>query len=283
MISLQALLPIDGVVATGVVRTAYPDLQNQVNTTQHLFTKKRLESKCNIEKYKSSNCASTFPELTSPRCESPNGPLVSGLTIMTLTPGRILKKNINGFSFTAQWTASGLWPANDQYLLFLTPWVKDSVVLPVQQALPWGAGITLNSLDHVTSLFWILRFPVYLSWRRDFMSTKTVEGSGPAVPWERKRNSTDNFHQVRPKICSTGTKKKLWWTNWKEDSVQVCMKVTCRQMARLTLEPKAVLTARGDRPRSLKSLEKDCVRERRGRSSAITTQLRTQDRFSPRA
>lgn len=61
------------------------------------------------------------------------------------------------------------------------------------------------------------------------------------------------------------------------------MKLTCRQMARLTLEPKAVLTARGDRPRSLKSLEKDCVRERRGRSSAITTQLRTQDRFRPRA
>lgn len=57
---------------------------------------------------------------------------------------------------------------------------------------------------------------------------------------------------------------------------------TCRQMARLTLEPKAVLTARGDRPRSLKSLEKDCVRARRGRSSAITTQLRTHDRFRPR-
>lgn len=61
------------------------------------------------------------------------------------------------------------------------------------------------------------------------------------------------------------------------------MKLTCRQMARLTLEPKAVLTARGDRPRSLKSLEKDCVRARRGRSSAITTQLRTHDRFRPRA
>lgn len=61
------------------------------------------------------------------------------------------------------------------------------------------------------------------------------------------------------------------------------MKLTCRQMARLTLEPKAVLTARGDRPRSLKSLEKDWVRERRGRSSAITTQLRTHDRFRPRA
>lgn len=60
-------------------------------------------------------------------------------------------------------------------------------------------------------------------------------------------------------------------------------KPTCRQMARLTREPKAVLTARAERPISLKSLEKDCVRARRGRSSAITTQLRTHDRFRPRA
>lgn len=47
------------------------------------------------------NQLSTFFKLTSPRCESPKGPLVSGLTIMTLTPGRILKKSINGFSFRA--------------------------------------------------------------------------------------------------------------------------------------------------------------------------------------
>ena len=58
---------------------------------------------------------------------------------------------------------------------------------------------------------------------------------------------------------------------------------TCMQRARLTLEPNAVLTARGERPRSLKSLEKDWVSSRRGRSSAITTQLRTHERFSPRA
>lgn len=58
---------------------------------------------------------------------------------------------------------------------------------------------------------------------------------------------------------------------------------TCRQTARFTLEPKAVLTALGDKPTSLKSLEKECVRARRGRSSAITTQLRTHDRFTPRA
>lgn len=58
---------------------------------------------------------------------------------------------------------------------------------------------------------------------------------------------------------------------------------TCRQTARFTLEPKAVLTALGDKPTSLKSLEKECERARRGRSSAITTQLRTHDRFTPRA
>lgn len=58
---------------------------------------------------------------------------------------------------------------------------------------------------------------------------------------------------------------------------------TCRQTARLTLEPNAVLTALEDSPTSLNSLEKDCERARRGRSSAITTQLRTHDRLTPRA
>lgn len=66
--------------------------------------------------------------------------------------------------------------------------------------------------------------------------------------------------------------------------VPVCaLGPTCKQMARLTLDPNAVLTARGERPRSLNSLEKDMVRARRGRSSAITTQLLTHDRFTPRA
>lgn len=54
-------------------------------------------------------------------------------------------------------------------------------------------------------------------------------------------------------------------------------------MARLTLDPKAVLTARVESPMSLKSLEKECARAKRGRSSAITTQLLTHDRFTPRA
>lgn len=54
-------------------------------------------------------------------------------------------------------------------------------------------------------------------------------------------------------------------------------------MARFTLDPKAVLTARMESPMSLNSLEKECVRAKRGRSSATTTQLLTQDRFTPRA
>lgn len=91
--------------------------------------------------------------LTSPRCESPRGPLVSGLTMMTLTPGRILEENIGrDFSFrdntTTSITSLGLWPVrasntqiflvNNQYLLCLTPWVEDSVALLVQPASPWG-------------------------------------------------------------------------------------------------------------------------------------------------
>lgn len=33
------------------------------------------------------------PSLTSPRCESPRGPLVSVCAMMTFTPGRIWKEN----------------------------------------------------------------------------------------------------------------------------------------------------------------------------------------------
>lgn len=58
--------------------------------------------------------------------------------------------------------------------------------------------------------------------------------------------------------------------------------LTCRQMARFTLHPKEVLTARGCRPKSLKSLEKDWVRAILGLSSATTTHVLTRDRSSPR-
>lgn len=45
---------------------------------------------------------------------------------------------------------------------------------------------------------------------------------------------------------------------WEYDSRHnTCTCVTCKQMATLTLDPKVVLTAREDRPMSLKSLEKD--------------------------
>lgn len=57
--------------------------------------------------------------------------------------------------------------------------------------------------------------------------------------------------------------------------------LTCRQMATFTLHPKVVLTARAGRPRSLNSLEKDCVSAIRGRSSATTMHVRTHDRFTP--
>lgn len=52
-------------------------------------------------------------------------------------------------------------------------------------------------------------------------------------------------------------------------------------MATLTLHPNVVLTARAGSPRSLNSLEKDCVSAILGRSSATTMQVRTQDRFTP--
>lgn len=58
-------------------------------------------------------------------------------------------------------------------------------------------------------------------------------------------------------------------------------RLTWRQMATLTLQPNVVLTARAGRPRSLNSLEKDCVSAILGRSSATTMQVRTHDRFTP--
>ena len=53
-------------------------------------------------------------------------------------------------------------------------------------------------------------------------------------------------------------------------------------MATLTRQPKLVETARGDRPRPEKSFEKLPDRWTRGRSSATTTQVRTQARLTPR-
>ena len=58
-------------------------------------------------------------------------------------------------------------------------------------------------------------------------------------------------------------------------------RLTWRQMATLTLQPNVVLTERAGRPRSLNSLEKDCVSAILGRSSATTMHVRTHDRFTP--
>ena len=52
-------------------------------------------------------------------------------------------------------------------------------------------------------------------------------------------------------------------------------------MPTFTLHPKLVLTARYESPKSPNNLVKDVVSCIRGRSSAITQHIRTQDRFSP--
>lgn len=71
-------------------------------------------------------------------------------------------------------------------------------------------------------------------------------------------------------------------TNALRENQERKFRPTCRQMARLTRQPKEVLTARGCSPRSLKSLEKDCVRAILGRSSATTTHVLTRDKSNPR-
>lgn len=53
-------------------------------------------------------------------------------------------------------------------------------------------------------------------------------------------------------------------------------------MATLTRQPNVVLTALVDSPKSLNNFENDCVSAIRGRSSATTMHVRTQDRFTPR-
>ena len=57
--------------------------------------------------------------------------------------------------------------------------------------------------------------------------------------------------------------------------------ITCVQIATLALHPNDVLTARGERPRPEKRVENAVVRFIRGRSSATTTQFRTQVKLTP--
>ncbi len=88
-----------------------------------------------------------------------------------------------------------------------------------------------------------------------------------------------SYMTSKRKKLNTGDSVRLWNQIW----VTFWPILTCRQMARLTLQPKAVLTARGCSPTSLKSLQKDCVRATRGLSSATTTHERTRVRSIPRA
>lgn len=83
----------------------------------------RLETICSV-------CVSVcvWP-VTSPRWESPSGPLVSGFTIITRTPGRIWMQTQHKLTFR-----SGLLTHNHTQLMerkqiclqFLTPWGADS-------------------------------------------------------------------------------------------------------------------------------------------------------------
>ena len=57
--------------------------------------------------------------------------------------------------------------------------------------------------------------------------------------------------------------------------------ITCVQIATLALLPNDVLTARGERPRPEKRVENAVVRFILGRSSATTTQFRTQVKLTP--
>lgn len=97
--------------------------------------------------------------LTSPRWESPRGPLVSGLTMMTLTPGRIFEENTeealaSALVQTTVLTSVGVWSEwpphkcllldNNQYLQFLTPWVEDSVALLAPPASPWETNTAIS-------------------------------------------------------------------------------------------------------------------------------------------
>lgn len=117
------------------------------------------------------------------------------------------------------------------------------------------------------------------------MSTYTVVGSGPEVPCSQSQHRMcDHMTTGSQRLQVNSSSKELAALVYKLEPSRVWRRRrTCRQMARLTLQPNAVLTDRGWRPRSLKSLEKECVSDILGRSSATTTQARTRDRSRPRA
>lgn len=86
VVRLQRLVAIDGEVSTGVVAAVHPDLHSQPQPG-HLESADETPESVQI-------CVSSLEVasvLTSPRCDSPMGPLVSGLAMMMRTPGRICR------------------------------------------------------------------------------------------------------------------------------------------------------------------------------------------------
>lgn len=171
------------------------------------------------------NCASTFPELTSPRCESPNGPLVSGLTIMTRTPGRILQKNRNGFSLELSEPHLGLWPESFSQQSILT--VPDSMSGRLCGA-PRSTSLTLRNrrilftLPWSCDIFivdtWLFSLPVVAQRLHVNVNSGRI-GSGSALGGKNeKQYNFDKLEQrsaAQTKNCEEQSQKRIRYVwNW---------------------------------------------------------------------
>lgn len=84
MVRLQRLVAVDGEVTTGIVAAVHPDLRQQT-------TRDHWSSLINflVPVYTCLKSLGVRTALTSPRCDSPIGPLVSGLAMIMRTPGKI--------------------------------------------------------------------------------------------------------------------------------------------------------------------------------------------------
>lgn len=85
VVRLQRLVAVDGEVSAGVVAAVHPDLRAQTQPGT-------IGVHSSLSWFLSRTCVTSLgvrTVLTSPRCDSPIGPLVSGLAMMMRTPGRI--------------------------------------------------------------------------------------------------------------------------------------------------------------------------------------------------
>ena len=83
---------------------------------------------------------------------------------------------------------------------------------------------------------------------------------------------------ARVRVTQVTQRDKCSLHNYQETSPAL---ITCVQIATLALLPNEVLTARGERPRPENRVENAVVRFILGRSSATTTQFRTQVKLTP--